>query len=97
MDLFTSDKKGNFLPISPDTYTRYSDLISMIYLFADCAFFIVLTWYFDHVVESNRGRGDSPLFPFVKIYNFFKKNRDQKKIIPSGIDQLRNPNFMLQD
>jgi hypothetical protein len=44
------------MPISKDTFSRYSDLISMVILFGDALFFIILTWYFDHVVESNRGR-----------------------------------------
>lgn len=85
------------MPISNDHYTRYSDLTSMFILFADAAFFIALTWYFDHVVESNRGRGESPFFPFIKIFKLFKKDRKKARIIPTGIDQLRNPNFVLQD
>ena len=39
----------------------------MVALFGDVVFFIILTWYFDHVAESNRGKGESPLFPFIKI------------------------------
>jgi hypothetical protein len=46
----------------------------MVILFLDCLFFVILTWYFDHVIESNRGRNDSLLFPFLKIINKFKKN-----------------------
>lgn len=69
----------------------------MLILFADALFYIILTWYFDHVVESNRGRGDSPFFPILKIVNFFKKDKKKARIIPSGVEQLRNPNFVLQD
>lgn len=49
MTIFTSDEIGK-LPIGGGGYNRYSDLLSMIVLFADALFFIVLTWYFDHVV-----------------------------------------------
>lgn len=66
-------------------------------LFMDAAFFILLTWYFDHVMESNRGRGDSPLFPFKKIYKFFNKGQPARRVPPEEIDELRNPNFLLQD
>lgn len=57
LDVFASEAKGSLAPISTDTYTRYSDLISMVILLCDALLFIILTWYFDHVVESNRGRG----------------------------------------
>jgi hypothetical protein len=50
MTIFCEEKKGDLMPISPDKYTRYSDLISMFILFADALFYIVLAWYFDHVV-----------------------------------------------
>jgi hypothetical protein len=57
MSVFTQTITGSLIPISKDTFSRYSDLISMVILFGDALFFIILTWYFDHVVESNRGRG----------------------------------------
>ena len=67
-------------------------------LFGDVLFFALLTWYFDNVIASNRGRGESIFFPFIRIYKYFTKNRQKRKIIPEDdVDQLRNPNFLLQD
>lgn len=70
----------------------------MLALFGDVLFYIILTWYFDHVVESNRGRGESPFFPFIKIKNLIMGNRN-RKVAPQvdEVEQLRNPNFLLQD
>lgn len=63
-------------PIGQQQYTRYSDLISMLIILADGALFVLLTWYFDNIIASNRGRGNSPLFPFISIYKrLFKKNQ----------------------
>lgn len=80
ISVFASDVTGD-LPFGGLTYTRYSDLLSMVALFGDIAFYIILTWYFDHVIESNRGRGESPFFPFIKIKNLIMRNR-QRKVIP---------------
>ena len=66
LKIFVNDSGGD-LPFGGGTYTRYSDLKSMGVLFGDALFFIILAWYFDHVVESNRGRGDSFIFPFKAI------------------------------
>ena len=95
--MFANDVTGN-LPFGDLTYTRYSDLLSMVALFGNIAFYLILTWYFDHVVESNRGRGESPFFPFIKIKNLIMRNR-QRKVAPQvdEVEQLRNPNFLLQD
>jgi len=59
-------------------------MTSMWILFADAALFILLTWYFDIVLESNRGRGDSPFFPFIKIWKKFMKKEERVRAIPSG-------------
>lgn len=83
MTIFTTDEVGK-LPIGGAGYTRYSDLISMLVLFADALFFIALTWYFDHVVESNRGKGESPIFFVKRIINFFIKKSKKSKVIPTG-------------
>ena len=56
LDVFAREITGSLKPISDGTFTRYSDLVSMVLLFVNAIFWIVLTWYFDHVVESNRGR-----------------------------------------
>ena len=43
-------------------------------LIANCLFYGVLTWYFDHVVSSNRGRDESFFFCFsLKYLNCCKK------------------------
>ena len=88
------------MPFGGGTYTRYSDAASMGILFGDAIFFIILAWYFDHVIESNRGRGDSIFFPFKAIKRLFNRtgsNSRHKKINPDEVDELRNPNFLLQD
>lgn len=97
LDVFTRETTGSLKPLSDGGYTRYSDLVSMIILFASGVFFIILTWYFDHVVESNRGRSDSPLFPFKRLINLFKGKDRKRRIIPTGVDQLRSQNFILQN
>ena len=67
-------------------------------LFGDMLFFIILTWYFDRVIESNRGRGESPLFPFIAIKNlFFKPKEKAHTAIPETLDQLKNPNYIAKD
>ena len=71
IDTFTESTSGKLF--TGDTFHRYSDLGSMGVLYADAALFIVLAWYFDHVVASNRGRGASFFFPIHAVINFFKK------------------------
>jgi hypothetical protein len=70
-DIFTKTTSGP-LPFGGGTYERYSDLESMWILYADAALYALLTWYFDHIISSNRGRGESPLFPIYKIIKLFK-------------------------
>ena len=48
-------------------------------MFADAAFFIILTWYFDNVISSNRGRGSSPLFPIYKLIGLFRSPSPKQK------------------
>lgn len=55
-----------------DTYSRYSDLASMGILYGDALFFIILSWYFDNVVSSNRGRGKSPIFFVYELIALIK-------------------------
>ena len=55
-------------------------------LYADAAIFAILAWYFDHIISSNRGRGESPFFPIKKLINLFKKkdlttNKSHKLVI----------------
>jgi len=44
------------LPFGGGLYYRYSDLWSMVILYGDVVFYIILAWYFDHIIASNRGR-----------------------------------------
>jgi hypothetical protein len=41
---------------------------------------MILTWYFDHIIASNRGRADSLFFPFKKCFNLFKKPKFHRKV-----------------
>ena len=52
---------------------------TMVYMILDILFFAVLTWYFDHVSEGNRGRQFSKLFFFEKKYWFGSKKVIQSK------------------
>ena len=96
LKIFGKTTKGD-LPFGGGGYTRYSDAVSMGILFGDALFFIILAWYFDHVIESNRGRGESVFFPFKKLYKLMKGRERRRKVMPEEVDQLRNPNFLLQD
>jgi len=66
-------------------------------LFADCLFFILLAWYFDILIASNRGRGQSVFFPFKKLYRLCFKKPGQKKMPTIDQDVSNNPNYLLQD
>jgi hypothetical protein len=63
-----SEDIESVLPFGGGNYYRYSDLKSTAILFGDCLFFMVLTYYFDHVVASNRGRSEPPYFPLNRIF-----------------------------
>lgn len=54
--VYSETTKGP-LAFGSGTFERYSDLESTIILLADCLFYILLTWYFDILIASNRGRG----------------------------------------
>lgn len=51
--------------ITKGDYSEYSAAASVGMLLIDVLFYILLTWYFDTVLEKNRGRSESPIF-FVK-------------------------------
>ena len=59
-------------------YYRYSDLFSMLILYGDVLFFIILTWYFDHTIAANRGRGEPFYYPFNKLTKLFRKSKTKK-------------------
>ncbi len=85
MNIFTEVTKGP-LPFGGGTFERYSDLTSMFILYANAALYALLAWYCDNVISSNRGRGDSPLFPIFRILKFFgiKKNKEKVNVLNMG-------------
>lgn len=52
-DMFMTDERGEFG--DGMTYTVPSAFKSFWVLIFNCALFALLTWYFDHVISSNRG------------------------------------------
>jgi ATP-binding cassette subfamily A (ABC1) protein 5 len=77
MTIFNEDTKGPLF--TGGTFSRYSDLTSMGIMFADAALFLILAWYFDNVVASNRGRADSFLFPIYDLINLIRKPTPKQK------------------
>lgn len=67
----------------------------IIILFCDNVFYLLLTCYFDRVVESNTGKGSSPLFPFYDVIKCFKCKKERKKQKEDIYEQFSqsNPNF----
>lgn len=65
-DLFGREIKGK--TITKGDYVLYSAQTSVMVLVLDVVVYAVLTWYFDHVVESNRGKGSSPIFFLKKSF-----------------------------
>ena len=76
-------------------FTKYSSLLSMLILYGNVLFFAVLTWYFDHIVESNRGRSYRPWFFLTPSYWSTKKriNKSDK----TTLEDLKNPGFNISD
>ena len=66
----------------------------MLVLFGDCIFFLILTWYFDHVIASNRGRSEPFYFPIKRIVNLFRKPEVKQRTYLS--EEEYSP-FSLQD
>lgn len=53
----------------------------MFILYADAALFALLAWYCDNVVSTNRGRGESLLFPIYRIMKLFGyKGKSKQKV-----------------
>jgi hypothetical protein len=50
------------------TYTMPSPLKSVEAMIKDMCIYLVLTWYFDHIVAANRGVADPPYFIFTARY-----------------------------
>lgn len=90
--MFTEEKKDFTVTGSP--FTMYSCLNSVFVLYMNVAFFALLTWYFDNVIESNRGTSQ-PFYFFLKpSYWGFKSNKYKSK---KTIDDLRNPTYNIRD
>jgi len=68
----------------------------MFILYADTAFFLILTWYFDNIISTNRGRSASLFFPFQRIYKLFAKSKP-KYNKTKAIDLKMNPKYLIQD
>lgn len=61
----TSIMKGHYE--IPSTIGSYFNLLLTSILY------VIMIWYFDHVIESNRGKGAHPLFFLQKKYWFREK------------------------
>lgn len=92
-DLFTREIKGK--TITKDDFTEYSAFDSVLLLVFDMVFYVCLTWYFDHVIEANRGKGDSPIF-FLKKSFWVSAPTIRKRTLPT-IDDIRNPTYNIRD
>lgn len=96
-NIFANDVSG-ILPFGGGTYDRYSDLKSVGVMFGDCIFFILLAWYFDILIASNRGRGESIFFPIKNLYKLiFRPKNNRRKVMDNNLDMTKNPNYLLQD
>lgn len=80
--------------ITSGKYVEYSALTSVYVLLANIAFYVVLTWYFDHVVQSNRGGTYSYWFFLQKSF-WMKTSKKKKKEM--SVDDLRNPAYNIRD
>jgi hypothetical protein len=89
-DTFTQVSKGP-LPFGGGSFSRYSDLESMFILYADAALYALLAWYFDNVISSNRGRGESLLFPIHRLLKLLGMKKKQK--VNAGIINIRTKAF----
>lgn len=91
-DIFNREITGK--TITKGDYVMYSCSHSILILALDIVFYAVLAWYFDHVVESNRGRGDSIIF-FLKKSFWVGSPKQRKERLPN-IDDLRNPRYNIR-
>ncbi len=49
-------------------------------LLTNAVFYACLAWYFDNVLSSNRGRGDSVFFPFIRVAKVLGYNSEKKPL-----------------
>lgn len=65
-DQFMENEVGVFS--TGDTFNAPSPCRVYMYLIGSVFFFIIMTWYFDHIISSNRGVSDPPYFIFTRKY-----------------------------
>ncbi len=88
---FKEARKG--MTITETSFTQYSALTSIWVLFGNIILFSILTFYFDNILESNRGRSESPLFFLNPSYWGYKPKKVQKGTYTiSEIIQNQNQN-----
>lgn len=73
-DDFTRRETGSI--VLDVTYTMPSGMESLMILLGDVVMYLVLAWYFDHVISNNRGVADPPYFLFTKKYWMSWKKSD---------------------
>ena len=76
-----SSREGDFVLLNghykiPPTYQ------SFIWLIVDGLFYLILAWYFDNVLENNRGKGKSPIFFIYRIGKALGLYKPKKKLGP---------------
>lgn len=70
-----------------------SSFSTLMVMLADLAIYIIITWYFDHVVESNRGVASKPYFIFTFLcrkkrqFDFRNMRNSLGKTQDAGADQ----------
>jgi hypothetical protein len=80
--------------INGGSFTMYSALNSVWLLYMNVAFYALLTWYFDIVVETNRGRGQRFYFFLQPSYWGFGAKKKRTRVT---VDDLRNPAYNIKD
>lgn len=96
MSIFTENIEKK-LPFGGGLFYRYSDFYSMLILYGDIIFFMILTWYFDHVISSNRGRGEPIYYPLNKILKFFRSKREKESTIAEDDNSSGYDGFSLTE
>jgi len=82
---YTASEEGP-LPTG-DTYHTYSSFASTMLLVMDMGIFLILAWYFDHVIAANRGTGARPYFFLTPVYWGCKKRKINRKITSSVVSR----------
>ena len=77
-DLFTVNE--NDMILFNTHYKIPATYESFLFLLIDGIIYLIFIFYFDNVLESNRGKGKSPIFFIYKIGNLFGCHKKKKKI-----------------